>query len=157
MHPDFPSRLKALIAEKMAGSWKDGWVYGRLKQEFELQPDELDVMASALGFKQSWNPGLHNLLETQWQAEADRWREREQGRVRARLEIEKRQIQDRIFQQQEQRTIDKLRKHLQEVNAAKRSPKELTDIERVLVTLVLNMRLEDQAWVLDKVLNRYRI
>lgn len=179
MHPNFSSRLNTLIVESMAGSYKVGWVYGRLKQEFDLQPDELNVMASALGFKRGWNPGLQNLLETQWQAEEDRWREREQQKCCKQLEQQKRQVQDRlnreklqiqnqfeeeklhlrnqIFLQEERRVIGKLQNYLQELQASEVSTRELTDIERVLITLILNMRVEEQAWALSMVLNRYQV
>lgn len=69
MRPEFLTRLTELIYQKMANSWKEGWVYGHLKQEFSLERDELEEMAHRLGFKHGWNPGLEDLLEHQWSKE----------------------------------------------------------------------------------------
>ena len=82
MRQAFSNRLKILQKEKLAGSWRDGWVYGRLKQEFSLEPDELDALATALGFKYGWNHSVKDILERQWQKDEVRWRNRELERVR---------------------------------------------------------------------------
>ena len=67
MRPEVLEQIKVLVREKHAGSRKDGWVYGKLKQAFDLQPDELDQLAAALGFKYGWNPTVKDILEKQWQ------------------------------------------------------------------------------------------
>lgn len=69
MRQEFLDRLQAILREKAGGGWKDGWVYGRLKQEFALQQDELEEMARRLGFKMGWNAPLESLLEEQWERE----------------------------------------------------------------------------------------
>ncbi|MGB7084664.1 MAG: hypothetical protein WBD47_03860, partial [Phormidesmis sp.] len=61
MRQEFSERLKVLLREKFSGSWKDGWVYGRLKQEFDLQSDELNALATALRFKYGWNSAVKDI------------------------------------------------------------------------------------------------
>jgi hypothetical protein len=69
----FESRLKTLIKEKFAGSWRDGWVYAQLKQEFALEAAELNAIAAALGFKYGWNAAVEQILEDQWEKDKSRW------------------------------------------------------------------------------------
>ena len=88
MRQEFSDRLRILIREKFAGSCRDGWVYGRLKQEFDLQPDELNAMAIALRFKRGWNPGLKDILEGQWQKDEVEWIRRERNKAQTRLSRE---------------------------------------------------------------------
>lgn len=73
MQSDFENRLRILIKEKFAGSWRDGWVYGRLRQEFTLSKCELDAVASALGFKYGWNSAVEKILEDQWEKDKSQW------------------------------------------------------------------------------------
>ena len=64
------------------GSYKDGWVYGRLNQEFELELSELTEMAKILGFKYGWNHSVKEILENQWQQEELIWKQRELAKVK---------------------------------------------------------------------------
>lgn len=73
MREDVQKRLKVLVRERFAGLWSDGWVYVQLKQEFDLTSDELDKLASVLGFKYGWNPVVEQLLEDQWEKDKSRW------------------------------------------------------------------------------------
>ena len=73
MRQEFVDRFNAILLEKIGSAWKDGWVYGCLREEFSLQPDELEFIATRLGFKQGWNPGLESLLEQQWQEQQVLW------------------------------------------------------------------------------------
>ena len=73
MRQDFLNQLHALLQEKSAGGWKDGWIYGRLQQDFTLTPDEREKLAQALGFQYGWNPTVEDLLEHQWQEEKPFW------------------------------------------------------------------------------------
>ncbi len=77
MDQEFLNRLQMLLRERLSGAYKDGWVYGRLKQEFDLQPEQLDAIAKALKFKYGWNPDLQNILERQWQEDEVTWMQRE--------------------------------------------------------------------------------
>ncbi|MEM9215020.1 MAG: AAA family ATPase [Cyanobacteria bacterium P01_F01_bin.150] len=74
MRQEVVERLQVLRMEKLGTSWTDGWVYGRLMEEFELQPDELEFLSEKLGFKYGWNPGLKALLEEQWQRQGSIWK-----------------------------------------------------------------------------------
>jgi len=77
MDQKFTDRLQVLIDERRSRRFKDGWVYGRLKQEFDLQPEQLAIMATALGFKYGWNLVVQDLLEKQWQQDQPLWLELE--------------------------------------------------------------------------------
>ncbi|NET52683.1 MAG: ATPase, partial [Merismopedia sp. SIO2A8] len=74
MRQEVVDRLQVLRMEKLGSIWTDGWVYGRLKEEFELQPDELEFFAEQLGFKYGWNPKLQAVLEQQWQQQGPIWK-----------------------------------------------------------------------------------
>lgn len=73
MRENVAKRLKTLVKEKLAGSWRDGWVYAQLKQEFDLTAAELDEIVSVLGFKYGWNSTVEQLLEEQWNNDKSRW------------------------------------------------------------------------------------
>lgn len=70
MRETFQARLQSLCTQKRSGGWKDGWVYGRLTSEFgELQPDELNAIATALGYKYGFNPMVKGIWEEDWKSE----------------------------------------------------------------------------------------
>lgn len=146
MRQEFSDRLRVLMQEKSAGSWRDGWVYGRLKQEFDLQLDELNAMATALGFKYGWNSTVKNILKNQWQEDEVRWMQQELNKVQKQVSLN--QQKSDISQ-----TVAVL---LQELETLDKPKKELTDIERVLIALILKMKVDEQSWVLEIILNRYK-
>jgi hypothetical protein len=137
----FLDRLKAVLNEKTVGSWRDGWVYGRLKQEFELQPDELDAIAKILGFKYGWNAALEKLLWQQWQLEESRWQQQELKA--AKQQLNKRQQDANIAQEI---NMTKIAKDLCDDGIFDR---ELTAIEKKLMKIILTMNAEEQLWLLD--------
>ena len=126
------------------GSWRDGWIYGRLKQEFDLQPDELNAMASALGFKYGWNPMVKDILENQWQEDEVRWMQKEANKL---------QIQASLNQQKDALS-QKIATLLQEVETVAKPKQELTDIERALIALIIKMTADEQLWVLEMIFDR---
>ena len=69
MRQEFLERLRVLLNEKSMQCMRTGWVYGKLRQEFDLQADELQEMARRMGFKKGWNPMLKSLLEDEWEKE----------------------------------------------------------------------------------------
>ena len=146
MRQEFFERLNYLQKEKMFGSWKDGWVYGRLNQEFELQLDELNAMSTALGFKYGWNAAVKDILENQWQEEEVRWMQQELGKVQRKVSSNR----------QKERISQKIAALLQELETTNQSERKLTDIERVLIALILKMRADEQLWILEEIFNRYR-
>ena len=146
MRQEFFERLNHLQKEKMSGSWKDGWVYGRLNQEFELQLDELNAMSTALGFKYGWNAAVKDILENQWQEEEVRWMQQELGKVQRKVSSNR----------QKERISQKIAALLQELETTNQSERKLTDVERVLIALILKMRADEQLWILEEIFNRYR-
>ncbi len=147
MRQEFSERFKILLKEKVAGSWRDGWVYGRLKQELNLQPDELDALATALGFKYGWNHVVKDILENQWQEDEVRWMQQELNKVQKQVSLNQQKIN----------LSQKIAALLQELETLDNKPKrELTDIERALIALVLKMKVDEQLWVLEMIFNRYR-
>lgn len=146
MRQEFSDRLRILLKDKFAGSWKDGWVYGRLKQELNLQPDELDVLATALGFKYGWNHSVKDILENQWQEDEVRWMQQELSKVQKQASLNRQKVN----------ISQKIAALLQELEALDNKPRrELTDIERALVALILKMQSDEQLWVLEMIFNRY--
>ncbi len=55
MRPQVFTKLEKLVQQKKLMAYQDCWIYGILKQEFELNPDELNALAKVLGFKFGWN------------------------------------------------------------------------------------------------------
>ncbi|MBW4550860.1 MAG: hypothetical protein KME35_07100 [Aphanocapsa sp. GSE-SYN-MK-11-07L] len=146
MRQEFVDRFNALLSEKRQGLWKDGWVYGRLKQEFDLQPDELDAMATGLGFKYKWNPMLKEILEQQWQKEEPRW-----------LEQKLNQLQAEVSAKRQAASIDrKIATLLAELETSGGLRQQLTDVERALISLILKMSEDEQIWLLEIIFNRYK-
>ncbi|MEM9217908.1 MAG: hypothetical protein AAGD25_26650 [Cyanobacteria bacterium P01_F01_bin.150] len=89
MRQEVSDRLNILILEKLSSLWNEGWVYGRLREEFDLNPDELEYLVARLGFKKGWNPMLKNILEEQWEEQKNLWKKTEAKRV---LEKEKEKL-----------------------------------------------------------------
>jgi hypothetical protein len=134
-------RLKVVLSEKAVGGWRDGWVYGRLKQEFDLQPDELNAIAQVLGFKFGWNAALEKLLWQQWQLEESRWKQQELKT--AKQQLSKHQQDANIAQEI---NMTKIAKDLCDDGVFDR---ELTQIEKKLMKIILTMDAEEQLWLLD--------
>lgn len=147
MRQEFSDRLRILLSDKFAGSWKDGWVYGRLKQELKLQPDELDALATALGFKYGWNHVVKDILENQWQEDEVRWIQQELNKVQKQASLNRKKVN----------ISQKIAALLQDLEALDNKPRrELTDIERALIALILKMQSDEQLWVLEMIFNRYK-
>lgn len=147
MRQEFLDRLRILLRERSAGSWKDGWVYGRLKQDFDLQPDELNEMAAALRFRYGWNSSVKDILENQWQEDEVRWmrQERETTKNKVSQQLEKLNISGEIA------------RLLHELETLDIPREKITDLERVLIKLIFRMRVDEQLWMLEAILNRYKI
>jgi predicted RNA-binding protein with EMAP domain len=129
-------QLRSLIQKKIAGSWKDGWVYGKLKQEFDLQPDELAEMARLLGFKKGWNSVVESLLEEQWQKE----KHAEEALKRARKSEAKRELAAAQVLDIESKNLKRGR---------------FSDVEMALVKLILKMNSYEQSRLLQELSKRY--
>jgi hypothetical protein len=146
MRQEFSDRLKVLIHEKFAGSWKDGWVYGRLKQDLDLQPDELNVLAATLGFKYGWNHAVKDILENQWQEDEVTWMQRELNKVQKQVSLNRQKVS----------TSQKMDILIEELKALENKPRqEFTDIEQALIALILKMKFDEQLWMLETIFNRY--
>ncbi len=146
MRQEFLDRLKILLKERLAGSWKDGWVYGRLKQEFDLQPDELGAIANVLKFKYGWNPTVQELLERQWQEEEVRWMQHELNKMQEQVALH----------QQKSNISQKIATLLQEYEILDAPQQKLTDVERLLIALIFKMNVEEQLWLLETIFDRYK-
>jgi hypothetical protein len=137
-----------LRIERRSGSWTDGWIYGRLKQEFDLQPDELDAMTSAMGFKYGWNTTVENLLEGQCLKDEVRWMEQKLSRIEEKVSLHRKKsdISDKIAV-----LVQEL-----ELKSSSSNKKEYTDIEQALMGLILKMNYDDQMWVLKMIFNHFK-
>ncbi|MBE9065923.1 hypothetical protein IQ260_04585 [Leptolyngbya cf. ectocarpi LEGE 11479] len=144
MRQEFSDRLKILRKERVTGSWRDGWIYGRLKQEFDLQPDELNTMATVLGFKYGWNPMVKNILENQWQEDEVRWMQQEANKIQKQASLKR----------QKYTLSQKIAVLLREVETVAKPRQELTDIERVLIAQIIKMEVDEQVWMLEMILDR---
>lgn len=137
-------RLKILLSERAVDGWRDGWVYGRLKQEFDLQPDELNAIAEVLGYKYGWNAALEQLLWKQWQEEEGRWQERQLAA--AKHQLIQRQKAANIAQDL------KVAKAVADLQGDTVSDRALTSLETKLIKIILSMNVEEQLWILDTIL-----
>lgn len=150
MRQEFQERLQALLKEKVFGGWKDGWVYGRLKQEFALESDELNAIASSLGFKYGWNSTVEELLESQWQEAESIWINQKLTKTRKTLaHTEKKAIASHEIQ-----ITQKMNSLLEELEASNEINHKISDLEKTLTKLILNMKLDDQLWLLESICNR---
>jgi|GEM_PF-1924026 len=132
--------LSELLLKKSEIGLNDGWVYGRLKQEFSLEEDELEKLAFRLGFKRGWNPGLEELLEHQWSKDKDTIQTL--GRIRREKELrEKTAI-----------TLMHLTKALKEISAF---PKEYSDTEIALFVLITKLNSTQQETLLKEFCVRF--
>jgi hypothetical protein len=141
MRQEFLDRLQEILREKARGSWKDGWVYGRLKQEFTLQQDELEEMARRLGFKMGWNAPLESLLEEQWERE----NRAEETLNRVRREESKRNLAAREVQN----ITNALHSNF-------RTERDFSDVEMALFLLISRMSAYEQKNLLGELTKRYK-
>jgi hypothetical protein len=141
MRQEFLDRLQAILREKAGGGWKDGWVYGRLKQEFALQQDELEEMARRLGFKMGWNAPLESLLEEQW--EREKRAEKTLNRVR----------QDEVKRNLAAKEVQDITNALHRNSQEKR---DFSDVEMALFLLICNINTDEQRNLLGELAKRYK-
>jgi hypothetical protein len=134
MRQEFLDRLQEILREKVGGSWQDGWVYGRLKQEFTLQHDELEEMARRLGFKMGWNATLESLLEEQWQ------REKRQEETLHRVRTEE---------------ADRKLAAIKVQNITKTLRRDTSDVEMALFLLISRLSAHEQKNLLGELAKRY--
>jgi hypothetical protein len=142
MRQEFIERLQEILREKARGSWNDGWVYGRLKQEFTLQYDELEEMARRLGFKRGWNAGLESLLEDQWQRE----KRAEEILDRAKRDENNR----RLLAMEVQNITSALHRNI-------RVGKDFSDVEMALFLLISRIDACEQKNLLNELSKRYKL
>ncbi len=137
----FADRLLTILREQSAGSWKDGWVYGRLKQEFDLQSNELEAISTALKFKYGWNKSVEEILERQWQEEEPRWLSQKLAIIQKQADLSRRKKD----------VTQKMTTLTQEIE----ENRKLTEVERILISLILKMNVEDQEQVMNAILDRH--
>jgi hypothetical protein len=141
MRQEFLDRLQEILREKARGSWKDGWVYGRLKQEFILQHDELEEMARRLGFKMGWNPMLESLLEDQWQRE----NRAEETLNRARRDEAKHKL-----------AAVEVQNITSSLHSDVRGGRDFSDVEMALFLLISRISAYEQKNLLGELSKRYK-
>ncbi|MGG6268543.1 hypothetical protein ACQ4M3_29295 [Leptolyngbya sp. AN03gr2] len=140
MRQEVKDRLRSLIKQRAVEGWKDGWIYGQLKQEFKLSDEELNSLSSILGFKYGWNSLVEEVLEKQWQEEEKAWKKKQQ-----------------IRNQQQSRTsfsgipsdVLVTRKMLVLQQELKASGASITDVEELLITMILRMNATEQVRLLE--------
>lgn len=146
MRQEVSVKLQELLSERRKFGWKDGWIYGRLKKQFILTPDELNAIAKALGFKYGWNSTVENILEEQWRKEEIHW-----------MNYEKRKLEEEVDRLQSKIDVEaKIKQLVYEYNKMKSLDREMTDIERGLVVLIMKMKPQDQLWLLEMIYNRFK-
>lgn len=136
MRQEVKDRLLSLIKQRAVEGWKDGWIYGQLKQEFKLSVDELNSIASTLGFKYGWNPTVEEILEKQWQEEEKTWKQHQQIKE----------------QEKRSRTLPRKMHALKEELEA--SETTITDVEELLITMILKMDINEQLRLLETLCKR---
>ena len=175
MRPEVFSSLEELVRQKKLMGHRDGWVYGMLKEEFELTSDELAGLVKVLGFKLGWNSGVEKILEEQWQLESDYVKEVQ--RVNIKIKLEKEQI--KISQQRERdlqerrRERDRLQDKAKYLSDARKietevevrgllldyqqnqvASRQFTEMEKGIIMLMLRMDPNDQRWLLEMMYDR---
>ncbi|MGB7086863.1 MAG: hypothetical protein WBD47_14990, partial [Phormidesmis sp.] len=67
-------------------------------------------------------------------------------------------VQKRVYLNQQKETLSqKIAQLLRELEALDYEPRrELSDIERALISLVLKMSADEQLWVIEQIFNRYK-
>lgn len=85
MRQEVEKYLTQLMFQKLEFSLTEGWVYGQLRHEFSLGQDDLEELASRLGFERGWNPVLEDLLEYQWSKDKETMQTLE--RIRTGLKV----------------------------------------------------------------------
>jgi hypothetical protein len=157
MRDEVMQKLESLLKERKIFNYKDGWIYGCLKNEFDLTSDELDSLANALGFKYGWNSTVEEILEGQWQEEADRIRELERAKEIRLIEQKKKKLADELKYLKDKTELEQtIHKLLIEYKQMKLVDTELTDVERGLITLIMKMSAQQQLWLLEMIYNRFR-
>jgi hypothetical protein len=176
MRPEVFAKLEELAQQKKILGYRDGWVYGMLKREFELTSDELSSLVKVLGFKLGWNPTVEKILEEQWQLEADY--EKEVAQVKSNIKLELEQI--KVSQQRERDLQERRResnriqdeaKYLSDVHKIETEAKvrgllleyqqnqvasrQFTEMEKGIIILMLRMNLNDQRWLLEMMYDRF--
>jgi hypothetical protein len=163
MREEFPARLNSLISEKHSGGWKGGWIWGRLQLEFEeLQPDELNAIAAALGYKYGYNQLAKTMWEEDWQATKPSWermqrekalKQAENERLNALIHANERIEREKaLLKQAENERLNALIRAKQSPSQPKQS---LTEVERVLISIIFRMPPEQQLQLLDAFLDRH--
>jgi hypothetical protein len=162
MREEFPARLNSLISEKHSGGWKGGWVWGRLQLEFEeLQPDELNAIAAALGYKYGYNQLAKRMWEEDWQATKPSWervqhenalKQAENEHINALIHANERIERENALKQAEKERLNALIRAKQSLSQPKQS---LTEVERVLISIIFRMSPEQQLQLLDAFLDRH--
>ncbi len=132
--------IDKLLIDRFTGQWKDGWVYGRLKQAFsQLEEDELYYMATRLKFI-GWNAMTQEVLADQWREEELRWLESETFKAEQRREqaLKKEALQEKLSA-----TIQGLR-----------DPKP-QGLEGSLIRAIQAMSDADKIWLAHTIYNRF--
>ncbi len=107
----------------------------------------MDAIATSLGFKYGWNSTVKDILERQWQDDEVIWMQRELTKLQKQVSLN----------QQKADISRKIATMLQELGTSDKPTRELTDIERVIIALLLKMKAEEQVWMLEVLFNRYKI
>lgn len=173
MRLDVTQKMKNLLQEKKMFGYKDGWVYGRLKQEFELTSDELDFLTQNLGFKYGWNSTVEEILEGQWQEESEKMQELEKAKERQL--IEQTQMKMKLERAREMQSLEiiknelanqvthlKIKENLEqkiqvlmlEYQNIKFTNRNFTDIDRAIITLIMKMTPQEKLSLLEMLYNR---
>ena len=142
MRQEFLDRLKVLMNERSMKCMRLGWVYGMLRQEFNLQPDELEEMARRMKFKKGWNPMLKSLLEDEWEKEKASQENIAEIR-RSRLQTEQRAVQ-----------VQNIERSLGNNVHAKKS---VSDTEMALFLLISEMSPQEQEQLLEELSKRPKV
>lgn len=146
MRQEVKDRLRLLIVQRSMEGWKDGWIYGQLKQEFKLSADELNSIASVLGFKYGWNSSVEEILEKQWHIEEKAWKQKQQ--------IKEQEKQSRALRKSISNDVLVTRKMLvlqQELEALGAT---ISDVEELLITMILRMDANEQLHLLETLCKR---
>ena len=176
MRPEVFTKLEELTQQKRLMGHRDGWVYGMLKEEFELTSDELAGLVKVLCFKLGWNSGVKKILEEQWQLESDYVKEVQRVNFKTKIEHEQIKVsQQRERDLQEQRrerdrlqdeakylsdahkieTEVKVRELLLDYQQNQVANRQFTEMEKGIIMLMLRMNPNDQRWLLEMMYDRF--
>ena len=165
MRPEVFASLEEFVQQKRLMGRSDSWVYGMLRQKFELTPDELSFLVKILGFKLGWNFSVEKILEEQWQLESDRLKELERVKVSQQREKdlqERRRESDRLKDEAKYlsdvdkiETETKVRGLLLEYKQNQVASRQFTEMEKGIIMLMLRMNPNDQRWLLEMMYDRF--